>query len=114
MQVARLLSRQRLSSVCLLSLSILIPFLVNGCGGGSIAVDLNTIAAVTASVSALRVNQTLQLSSRYMSSGLPMNFYVNGVLGGNSILGTISSTGLYTAPAVVPNPYTVKITSTIT
>ena len=114
MRVARFLSSLRSGSVCLSSLSLLIPFAVGGCSGGSISVDLNTIAAVTASATTLRVNQTLQLSSRYMASGLPMNFYVNGILGGNSVVGTISSTGLYTAPAVVPNPYTVQITSTIT
>lgn len=114
MHVVRLLRPLRFSSICLTSLAVLIPFFVSGCGTGSIAVDLNTIAAVTSSATTLRVNQTLQLSSSYMDSGLPMNFYVNGILGGNSIVGTISSTGKYTAPAVVPNPYTVQITSTIT
>ena len=42
-----------------------------------------------------------------------MNFYVNGIEGGNAEVGTVSSSGLYTAPAVVPNPYTVQITSQI-
>jgi hypothetical protein len=83
-----------------------------GCGG-SIAVDLSTIAAISAPANTLRVNQTLQLSSKYLADGLPMNFYVNGILGGNSDIGTISSTGLYTAPATVPTPYTVQITSSI-
>lgn len=36
---------------------------------------------------------------------------VNGVTGGNSTVGTISSDGLYTAPAVQPNPSTVTITA---
>jgi hypothetical protein len=35
---------------------------------------------------------------------------VNGVTGGNSTVGTISSTGLYKAPAAVPNPPTVTVT----
>lgn len=86
---------------------------ISGCGGGSIAVDLGTIASISSSATVVRVNQTLQFSSRYMSSGLPMVFSVNGIPGGNSTVGTISSTGLYTAPAVVPNPYTVQITSAI-
>lgn len=34
---------------------------------------------------------------------------VNGIVGGNSTFGTISSTGLYTVPAVVPSPATVTI-----
>ncbi len=34
---------------------------------------------------------------------------VNGTIGGDSTVGTISSTGLYTAPASVPNPATVTV-----
>ena len=92
---------------------LLLASLVAGCSGGSIAVDLNTIAAISTSTNTLRVNQTLQLSSKYISAGLPMNFYVNGILGGNSQVGTISNSGLYTAPALVPTPYTVQITASI-
>ncbi len=87
--------------------------LISGCAGGSIAVDLNTIAAISVPSNFVRVNQTLQLNSKYLATGLPMIFCVNGIPGGNSTVGTISNTGLYTAPAVVPNPYTVQITSAI-
>jgi uncharacterized protein (DUF1800 family) len=97
-----------------LAIALLLVFvLVSGCGGGSIAVDLNSIAAISSSTNVLRVNQSLQLSSRYMASGLPMIFSVNGIPGGNSIVGTISNTGQYIAPAIVPNPNTVQITSAI-
>ena len=93
---------------------LLVTALIAGCGGGgSIQVDLNTIAAISAPGNSLRVNQTMQMSSKYMASGLPVNFSVNGIPGGNSEVGTISSTGLYTAPALVPTPYTVQITSSI-
>jgi hypothetical protein len=37
---------------------------------------------------------------------------VNGVAGGNSTLGTINSTGLFTAPATVPSPATVTVVAT--
>ncbi len=37
---------------------------------------------------------------------------VNGVAGGNSTVGTISSSGLYTAPTALPNPTTVAIIAT--
>jgi uncharacterized protein (DUF1800 family) len=98
-----------------LSLALLLfaALAATGCGGASIAVDLNTIASISASSNTVRVNQTLQLASAYVAAGLPMNFYVNGILGGNATVGTVSSTGLYTAPAVVPVPYTVQITSSI-
>jgi uncharacterized protein (DUF1800 family) len=92
---------------------LLVTSLIAGCSG-SIAVDLNTIAAISAPTNTLRVTQTMQLNSKYLAAGLPINFYVNGIQGGNAQVGTVSSTGLYTAPAVVPNPYTVHITSSIT
>ena len=37
---------------------------------------------------------------------------MNGVSGGNSTVGTISSTGLYTAPQDLPNPASVTIQAT--
>jgi uncharacterized protein (DUF1800 family) len=95
-----------------ISLSLVAPF-VSGCGGGSIAVDLNTIAAIGSPATSVRVNQTLQLTSGYLAAGQAMTFYVNGIAGGNATVGTISNAGVYTAPALVPNPYTVQVTSSI-
>jgi len=43
-----------------------------------------------------------------------VTWQVNGVTGGNTSVGTISGTGLYTAPAVIPNPASVTITAFIT
>jgi hypothetical protein len=37
---------------------------------------------------------------------------VNGAVGGNATLGTISSTGLYAAPTTIPSPPTVTVTAT--
>lgn len=39
----------------------------------------------------------------------PVQWSVNGVAGGNSTLGTINATGLYQAPASVPNPNALTI-----
>jgi uncharacterized repeat protein (TIGR03803 family) len=41
-----------------------------------------------------------------------VNWSVNGISGGNSTVGTISSQGLYTAPTSIPNPATVTVTAT--
>lgn len=87
--------------------------LIVGCGGANTGVNLNTIAQITAPANTVRVTQTLQLSAFYLGSGQQMVFSVNGIPGGNSTVGTISSTGLYTAPAVVPTNNTVQITSSI-
>ena len=40
-----------------------------------------------------------------------MNWFVNGAAGGNWTVGTISTTGLFQAPAAVPSPATVTITA---
>jgi uncharacterized protein (DUF1800 family) len=37
---------------------------------------------------------------------------INGVPGGNATVGTISSGGIYTAPATVPNPNTIQVQAT--
>ncbi|HEV1995135.1 MAG TPA: hypothetical protein VGR03_12470 [Candidatus Acidoferrum sp.] len=45
-------------------------------------------------------------------SNTAVTFKVNGVVGGNSTVGTVSASGLYLAPAVVPTPATVSLTAT--
>jgi hypothetical protein len=45
------------------------------------------------------------------TSNTAVTWQVNGVIGGNATVGTISTTGLYTAPAVVPSPAAVTITA---
>jgi hypothetical protein len=45
------------------------------------------------------------------SSNTAVTWKVNGVTGGNSTVGTISTSGLYTAPATVPSSGTVMVTA---
>ncbi len=45
-------------------------------------------------------------------TNVSVNWFVNNVQGGNSSVGTITATGLYTAPDVLPAPATATITST--
>lgn len=85
-------------------------YLITGCNSYKIG-NVSSAAAISASSSSVRVNQTLQLTSQSLSAGMALNFFVNGVQGGNAEFGTISSTGLYTAPAILPNPDSVTITS---
>lgn len=84
---------------------------ITGCNSYSLG-NLDTAAAISAPGSSVRVTETLQLSSKAMAAGEPLTFYVNGIQGGNAEYGTISSSGLYTAPTVIPTPDTVVITST--
>lgn len=45
------------------------------------------------------------------NSNTGVNWFVNGLAGGNSTVGTISTTGLFQAPAAVPSPATVTISA---
>lgn len=74
----------------------------------------SSMTAISLPSGSIRVNQQIQLISHSQFDGGSLAFYVNGILGGNSEVGTISNTGLYTAPAIVPVPNSVTITSVAT
>src|SRR5580698_8036346 len=75
--------------------------LFTGCGSGF---DKGYPSYISTPTSAVRVNQTLQLSTEMLTTGSSMSFWVNGVPGGDAKVGTVDSKGMYTAPAVVPTP----------
>jgi uncharacterized protein (DUF1800 family) len=81
---------------------------IMGCAHGFDKGYPSYIATPSGSV---RVNQTLQLSTQSKVTGSPMSFWVNGVQGGDATVGTVDANGLYTAPAIVPAPNSVTITS---
>jgi uncharacterized protein (DUF1800 family) len=84
--------------------------LVNGCSSIKIT-NPGFFTAISAASDTIRVNQQIQLKNNMSLTGSPLTFSVNGVQGGNAELGTIDSNGLYTAPAIVPIPNSVTITS---
>lgn len=90
----------------LLFLSLLV--LLVACGGGKKAVTI-TVSPTTASVYTTQNEQFAATVSNATSSAV--NWQVDGIAGGNSAVGTIDSTGLYTAPAALPVPATVTITA---
>jgi MBG domain (YGX type) len=69
-----------------------------------------TVSPLSASV---QTGATKQFSATVTgTSNSSVNWSVNGAAGGNSTVGTVSSSGLYTAPASVPTPSTVSVTAT--
>jgi YD repeat-containing protein len=59
--------------------------------------------------------QTQQFTATVGGTTTPaVTWSVDGVVGGNTAIGTISATGLYTAPATVPSPQTLTVTATNT
>src|SRR6266480_4591326 len=84
----------------------------------SAAAQVTITAATTASVTISPTTATVAAGGTQQFSAVVQNtsntavtWQVNGVTGGNATVGTISSSGLYTAPGVVPNPATVTVTA---
>jgi|GEM_PF-762681 len=81
---------------------------------GGMAEAQNAAILVTISPAAvtLAVNSTQQFSASVSgASNTAVTWSVNGVTGGNSTVGTIAVSGLYTAPGAVPSPSTVTVTA---
>ena len=89
------------------------------CGGGSSGDASSTTPAGTVAVaiaptsaSVVIVTGTVTFSATVTgSSNTAVAWQVNSVVGGNATVGTISTAGLYTAPATLPTPATVTVTA---
>ncbi|HET6217567.1 MAG TPA: DUF1800 family protein, partial [Acidobacteriaceae bacterium] len=65
------------------------------------------------SETSVRVNNNITITPTVTGSqDTALNWTVNGVAGGNAQIGAISAKGVYTAPAVVPNPNLVVVQAT--
>ena len=65
------------------------------------------------SETSVRVNNTITITPTVTGSqNTALTWTVNGAAGGNAQIGTISAKGVYTAPAVVPNPNLVVVQAT--
>ena len=94
------------------SIALAAALFLTGCGSGF---QKGFPSYISATTNAVRVGQTVQLSTETAITGSPVAFWVNGVPGGNAEYGTVDSNGLYTAPAITPSPdNTVTITSLAT
>jgi uncharacterized protein (DUF1800 family) len=73
---------------------------------GTISVSL------TPGTSTLRANATLAFTAKVVNTTDQLvTWQVSGVTGGNATYGTILSTGLYTAPAILPHSNSVTVTA---
>jgi uncharacterized protein (DUF1800 family) len=68
---------------------------------------------ITPTTAALRPAGTQQFSVTLTgTTNTTVSWSVNGTAGGSAALGTVSGSGLYTAPAVLPSPNPVSVTAT--
>lgn len=90
-------------------LSVLL--LLAGCGGSSSTLPVVVYITISPLNTSVSLGSTVQFTETTSgSANTAVTWQVNGIDGGNSTYGTVSSTGLYTPPATVPNPPTVTVT----
>lgn len=96
----------RVTAICALAILI-------GCGGNNPASpQLSPVSISPPSPSVLLGNSQQFAASVNGLSSTAVTWSVNGVVGGNATVGTISPAGLYTAPADLPTPASVTVIAT--
>ncbi|MCU1307005.1 MAG: Ig domain protein group 2 domain protein [Acidobacteriaceae bacterium] len=101
---------------CFAAVFTILMLLFCGCGGGSTSTSSSTTASITITppTATVATSTALQFTAAVQNaSNTSVNWQVNGVTGGSATYGTISGSGLYTAPASVPSSPKVTITSVL-
>jgi uncharacterized protein (DUF1800 family) len=95
-----------------ISLSAILTLLIAGCSGlqSSEWAPQQAAVKITPSVVTLRGGASQAFGASANRSAV-FNWSVNGIVGGNASSGTISSTGLYTAPEFPPTQNSLSITA---
>lgn len=72
-----------------------------------------TVVSVTPSTAQVPASGAQQFQATVLGpTNTAVTWSVNGTAGGNSVVGTIDGSGLYTAPSTTPSPATVTVTAT--
>jgi YVTN family beta-propeller protein len=75
-----------------------------------VSIDSGVRVTVTPKLVGINTGETLQFTATVSgTSNTNVTWFVNDIEGGNTTVGTISATGLYTAPATPPTPASVGI-----
>ena len=86
---------------------------VSGSASATITAPVTVTVSVTPVTASVRIHRTQQFTATVNgTSDQTVTWKVNGITGGNSTLGTVNASGLYTAPGSVPSPNTVKVSAT--
>lgn len=99
----------RLSCWCLAITALLSALLTLNCGGVAPAPEIQVSLAPGTAQAVL--GGQVKFSATVTGSASGVSWLVNGTVGGNFTVGTIDSTGLYTAPILLPDPNTVTVTA---
>ena len=98
---------------------LLVSLFLCGCGGGGKTTTTTPTPTPAVAItmgswpSTLVVGQTFQCTATVTNTtNTAVTWAAGGVTGGNATVSTISTSGLYTAPSLVPTPASVTITAT--
>jgi uncharacterized protein (DUF1800 family) len=96
-----------------LSLLAVFAALLAGCSSNtSVAPDATPVVVTVSGGASTRLGATNQFAATVSgSSNAKVSWQVNGVTGGSTANGTISTTGLYTAPSAMPASTSIAITA---
>ena len=102
-----------LLGVMFIVFSVLCMLLLTSCGGGG-TTNPPPPATVSVSVSPTSASVLLGATQQFTATvtdttNLAVTWNVNGISGGNSTVGTISVSGLYTAPQILPQQASVTV-----
>ena len=87
--------------------------LMSTCGGSTSPPAPSVAITVSPGSASVQAGATQQFTATVTgTSNTSVTWSVNSVPGGNSTVGTISATGLYTGPSTVPSSNTVTVTAT--
>src|ERR1700722_1286359 len=92
-----------------LCLALIAAAAATGCHSANAGVSV-TVAPTAATI---LLNNDSQFPATVTGSTSAVTWSVNSVAGGNSTVGTVDSTGLYTAPATIPPNTTITVTATV-
>src|SRR5208283_5149279 len=104
--------RSRPIQILLISLGVIGAFL-QGCA----SIPTNQVKSgieisVSPKTASVPAGKSQQFNASVFNAANPgVNWQVNGIAGGDATHGTISTSGMYTAPTKVPNPANVTVTS---
>jgi len=93
---------------------LLLSLSLAACGGKSSSSSTTKTVTVTISPlsATLQTKQKQQFTATVTNAtNTNVNWEVNSIVGGNATIGTIDTSGLYTAPAVVPTPSQVTVSA---
>lgn len=100
--------------VLLTAAVLLVIASLSACGGGGGGNNNPPTVTVSPATANVQEGSTQQFTAIVTNgSTTTVSWQVNGVAGGSSSTGTIDSTGLYTAPLVIPNPASVTVTAVL-